>query len=256
MWVKIASLFFLLSILFTGMGHAHFGVLVPSRSMVISKNEAKVTVDVAFAHPFAASGMKMDKPLEVFMQKDEKKTPLELVPASFFGEQAFRTDISIERPGVYFLGMVPQPYYEPSEDSFIIHYTKTVIGAFGYEDDYDKSLGLPVEILPLTRPFGNYAGNSFSGMALYKGKPLANAAVEVEFLNSSREYKAPNSYFETQVLHTDANGVFTFTVPWAGWWGFAALTSAEERMNHNGEMKDVELGGVLWLQFYPLPAKE
>jgi hypothetical protein len=33
----------------------------------------------------------------------------------------------------------------------------------------------------------------------------------------------------TQVVKADANGVFTYGVPFAGWWGFAALNTAKKR---------------------------
>lgn len=56
--------------------------------------------------------------------------------------------------------MEPKPYFEPAEDCYIIHYTKTVVSAFGLEG-WDRELGLKTEIVPLTRPFGLYAGNVF-----------------------------------------------------------------------------------------------
>lgn len=235
---------------------AHFGMLIPSRSMVLTQKEAAVAAHVAFAHPFAATGMKMEKPGEVFLLDGTDRTPLALSDASWLGEQAYATEFQIRRPGVYQLCMSPRPYYEAAEQRFIIHYTKTVIGAFGYEDGYERAAGFPIEIIPLSRPFGNYAGNSFSGLVVYKGKPLAGADVEVEFLNEERKYRAPNPYFETQLVKTDASGVFTFSVPWPGWWGFAALTTGDEKIDHEGTAREVELGGVIWLEFYPAPAAE
>ena len=59
-----------------------------------------------------------------------------------------------------------------------------------------------------------------------------------------------NDVFITQVVKADANGVFSYSVPFAGWWGFAALNTAAEKVNHEGTPKDVELGAVLWTQFF------
>ena len=60
----------------------------------------------------------------------------------------------------------------------------------------------------------------------------------------------------TQVVKTDANGVFTFTAPFAGWWGFAALVDGPSKIAHEGKDRDVELGGVFWTQFAaPVKAK-
>jgi cobalt/nickel transport protein len=85
-------------------------------------------------------------------------------------------------------------------------------------------VGLKAKIIPLTRPFGLYAGNVLQRLVKFKGKPVAGADVEVEYWNADKKVSAPNDYFFTQVVKTDKNGVFTFAVPKAGWWGFAAFT--------------------------------
>jgi cobalt/nickel transport protein len=78
---------------------------------------------------------------------------------------------------------------------------------------------------------------------------VAGADVEVEFYNRDKKHEAPSDYMITQVVKTDDNGVFTYAVPFAGWWGFAALNTAAEKMDHAGTPKDVELGAVLWTNF-------
>lgn len=239
-----------------GIAEAHFGMLIPSKAMVVAPNEANVRVDIGFAHPSTAVGLPMEKPAELFIWDGIQKTSLGCTETSWLGEAAWQAEFRIARPGTYILGVAPQPYYEAAEQRYIIHYTKTIIGAFGYEEDFDRPAGFPIEIIPLTRPFGNYAGNTFTGLVLYKGKPLAGASVEVEFLNQANSYKAPNPYFETQLVKTDINGVFSFGIPWPGWWGFAALTTGDEKMAHEGTEVEVELGGVLWVQFAALPGRE
>jgi cobalt/nickel transport protein len=54
----------------------------------------------------------------------------------------------------------------------------------------------------------------------------------------------------TQTVKANQNGVFTYGVPRAGWWGFAALSTAEERLVYEGKPKSVEIGAVLWVQFH------
>ncbi|MDY7036372.1 MAG: DUF4198 domain-containing protein, partial [Thermodesulfobacteriota bacterium] len=143
----------------------------------------------------------------------------------------------------------PKPYWEPAEDCFIIHYTKTIIAAFGGEEGWDEPVGLKTEIVPLTRPFGLYAGNVFQGIVMMDGKPVPYAEVEVEYYNKDGKAKAPTDYMITQVIKADTNGVFTFAVTRAGWWGFAALNTSDKKMEYKGEDKDIELGAVLWIEF-------
>lgn len=230
---------------------AHFGVIIPERSMIMNKNEAKVAFDVAFSHPFSGSGMDMEQPVQFIVSSGEQSADLanSLEPATFMNHGAWKIIQDISRPGVYQFAAVPRPYYESAEDRFIIHYAKTIIGAYGAEDGWEKPMGLPMEIVPLTRPFGNYAGNIFTGRALLNGKPLPNAPIEVEYLNLDGSRAAPNPYFETQTLVADENGVFSFGIPWAGWWGFAALADSPLKIKMDNKERDVELGGVIWTEF-------
>jgi cobalt/nickel transport protein len=58
------------------------------------------------------------------------------------------------------------------------------------------------------------------------------------------------------VLKTDPNGVFSYTMSRAGWWGFAALIPGEEKMkNPEGKPVEVELGGLMWVKTVDMPVK-
>ena len=236
---------------FAQTAQAHFGMVIPSADHVLDKGKETVTLTVAFAHPMEVQGMDMALPLEFAMVEGDAKTDLKaaLKEIKFWDHKAWQASQALKKPGVYSFYMVPEPYWEPAEDSFIQHFTKVVIPAFGEEEGWDKPLGLKTEIVPLTRPFGNYAGNVFQGKVLLDGKPAAGCAVEVEFYNEDNKYAAPNDYMVTQVVTTDDAGVFTFVAPWSGWWGFAALNTAAEKIAHDGQDKDVELGAVLWTYF-------
>lgn len=230
---------------------AHFGMIIPSESMVMDKKDNPLVLNIGFAHPFAQHAMNMYRPKKFFVSENGRQTDLtqNLKPVQYLGKNAWQCEYNISRPGVYIFAGVPTPYYEQAEDCFIVHFAKTVVGAYGEESGWDEKLNLPVEIVPLSRPFGNYPGNVFTGQVLRRGKPLPNAIVEVENLNRKGLHKAPNAYFETQTVKTDENGIFTFGIPWAGWWGFAALCESSTKIEMNNEQKAVELGGILWLEF-------
>ena len=230
---------------------AHFGMVIPNHAMVVDQAQADLKLDVAFAHPMERNGMTMVKPaaMEVFV--DGKKQDLlgKLVEEKFFGKEAWRLDYKITRPGVYQFAVEPKPYWEPAEDKFIVHYTKVIVPAFGDDEGWDEPTGIKAEIVPLTRPWGNYAGNTFQGQVLFEGKPVPNADVEIEYYNKAGDKEAPNDYYSPQVVKTDPNGIFTYPAPWAGWWGFSAINEAPFKIKHDGEEKDVEIGAVLWTQF-------
>lgn len=237
---------------------AHFGLILPEKSMVMQGDNPNLGVTLAFCHPFEQQGMAMAKPkaFGVLLGKEKSDLLKALQESRLFDHTAWKTTCPLKKPGVYTFFFDPEPYWEPAEDKYIIHQTKTCVAAFGEEEGWNREVGLKAEIIPLTRPFGLYAGNVLQGMVKFKGKPAAEVEVEVEFWNADRKVTAPNDYFYTQVIKTDKNGVFTFAVPAAGWWGFAALMEEKQAIPHSdGRKKDAEYGAVLWVQFVAWPGK-
>ncbi|MDA3969744.1 MAG: DUF4198 domain-containing protein [Desulfobulbaceae bacterium] len=240
-----------------GQAMAHFGMVIPSDN-IVTQQKKSVELSLSFSHPFELIGMDLTKPEKFYVIKDGKKTDLlaSLKETKVMGHKAWQTNYRVKRPGVYHFAMEPKPYWEPAEDLSIIHYTKTIIAAFGADEGWDEPMGLPTEIVPMLRPFGNYAGNSFSGKVLMNGQPVPHAEVEVELYNQDGSLQAPSDYHITQVIKADANGIFTFTCSRGGWWGFSALNEANYTLkNPQGEAKAVELGAVLWIYLNEYQAK-
>jgi len=248
--VLIFSFLISLSFIIPGTGIAHFGMVIPSDDMVMKGENTEISVRLLFWHPFEGTGMELERPSDFGVISRGKRTKLldSLKPQKVKGHTVWDASYRIKGPGVYVFYMEPKPYWEPAEDCYIIHYTKTYVAAFGDEEGWDRPLGLKAEIIPLTRPFGLYAGNVFQGTFLLDGKPLPNAEVEVEYFNEEGKYKAPTEYMIAQTLRTDSKGVFTFAVPKEGWWGFAALTKDTKKIKG----KEVELGAVIWVRFYEM----
>ena len=241
----------ILGLVAAGPALAHFGMVIPSDQMVMQGEDTNVKVDLMFWHPFEGIGMELAKPAKFAVVANGKETDLlgDLKSTKTKGHQTWATSYRVTRPGVYMFYMVPRPYWEPGEDCYIVHYTKTVVTAFGDDEGWDKELGLKTEIVPLSKPYGLYAGNVFQGIVKVDGKPVPHAEVEVEYFNKDAKYTAPTDYMVAQTLKADQNGVFTYAAPKAGWWGFAALNTSDTKMKHDGQEKDVEVGAVLWVEF-------
>jgi cobalt/nickel transport protein len=250
------GLFLMLILGLAGVCRAHFGLILPDKSMVIQGDTAATELLLAFCHPFEQKGMDMAKPHKFAVMAGKEKTDLlnSLQETQVLEKQAWKTTYTPKKPGIYAFYFDPAPYWEEAENKYIVHQTKTYLAAFGAEEGWDKEVGLKAEIVPLTRPFGLYAGNVFQGMVKFKGKPVSGAEVEVEYWND-KKMTAPNDYFITQVVRTDKDGVFTYVVPKAGWWGFSALNEEKQAIKHtDGTKKDAEYGAVLWVQFMDWPS--
>ncbi|MBC2716427.1 MAG: DUF4198 domain-containing protein [Desulfobacteraceae bacterium] len=240
-------------LLIAAQGFAHFGMIIPSDSMVMADDSRSIELNLSFSHPFENIGMDLEKPklFMVFENGQQKDLAPELAPSKVMDHKAWKASYSVKRPGVYMFCMEPEPYWEPMEDCFIIHYTKTVVTAFGVDDGWDAEAGLKTEIVPLSKPYALYAGNLFQGIVKLNGKPVPYAEVEVEYYNQDKKAAAPTDYMITQTVKADENGVFSYAAPKSGWWGFAALNTADYQLEKDGVQKDVELGAVIWVQFLP-----
>jgi len=240
------------------LAHAHFGMLIPSDAMVMQGENKTISLTLSFSHPFENMGMELAKPkvFSVMTSGANQDLLASLKKTEAMGHTGWKADYAISKPGVYQFYMEPTPYWEPAEDCFIIHYTKTVVAAFGDDEGWDQEIGLKTEIVPLSKPFGLYSGNVFQGIVKLDGKPVPFGEVEVEFKNDGAKVKAPTEYMITQAIKADGNGIFTYAVPAPGWWGFAALNTADFKLPQDGEQKDVELGAVLWVEFSKWPGNK
>jgi len=240
-----------MAVLAAGAAEAHYGMIIPSDPMVEPEEERTLTLQVSFSHPFEGVGMELDTPVAfgVIVGGESEDLLDALQPSTVMDHPGFALDYRLVGPGTHAFHMEPQPYWEPAEDAFIIHYTKTYVAAFGDDEGWDAPMGLKTEIVPLSKPFGLWAGNVFQGIVQLDGAPVPYAEVEVEFYNTDGSAVAPSELMITQTTRADANGVFTYAAPRPGWWGFAALNTADYTLPQDGVEKAVELGAVLWVHF-------
>ena len=236
-------------LLLAGPAAAHFQELLPSADVL--PDGGAVTLDLVFTHPMESGPvMDMKKPKRFGVKAGGKVSDLtaSLAAAPVDGNGAWRASYDLEQPGAAVFFVEPQPYFEPAEGKFIVHYAKVVVDGFASGEGWDAMVGLPVEIEPLARPTGLWTGNLFRGIVRKAGKPVPFAEIEVEYVNDGT-VKAPNEAFITQVIKADKDGVFAYAMPRAGWWGFAALVEADAPMTApDGKKVPVELGALIWVK--------
>lgn len=229
---------------------AHFQEIIPNQPLVTADGARTLDLALTFTHPMENGPvMPMGAPARVGVAHDGTLSDLTstLVPVVRQGEAAYDLSYSVAAPGDHVFFIEPAPYWEPAEGKMIVHYAKVVVNAYGEEAGWDGLIGLPVEIEPLTRPYGLWTGNLFQGVVRKNGQPIPFAEVEVEF-RSDGAVTAPADPFVTQVVKADANGTFTYAMPRAGWWGFAALVEADTPMTApTGASVPVEEGGLIWV---------
>ncbi|MBR9973150.1 DUF4198 domain-containing protein [Magnetospirillum sulfuroxidans] len=229
---------------------AHFQEIIPSADIVAEDGDHTLSLDLTFTHPME-QGPVMEMALPTRMGvvspagKEDLKAALVAVKKGE-GKTAYTVSHKLKAPGDYVYYVEPAPYWEPGEGKQIIHYAKVVVD-LGAGEGWDTLVGLPVEIEPLVRPYGLWTGNVFRGIVRHNGKIAPFAEIEVEWRNDGSVH-APSDPFVTQVIKADAQGQFTYGLPRAGWWGFAALIDGKPMKGPGGKMVPTELGGLLWVK--------
>ncbi len=265
----LAALAFAGTLLFSSPAQAHFMMTyTPETALERAKD---LDVRIVFTHP-AEAGHMMDmggvkefyalhqrgdgeaKKLDFtkYLKEITWKNPESSAPA--FSALIPRKDL--RSMGDYMFIVIPGYYYEKEEDVYMQQITKMLVNVGGIPGNWNVPAGLPCEIVPLAKPYGLWTGNVFQGQVLSNGKPVAHAEVEVEYMSHVPDLKKngldarssvnyPNGIMVTQAIMTDANGVFTYALPKAGWWGFAAL-GVGPNTGHDG--KELSQDAVIWVQ--------
>ena len=247
MFTLLACIVFLWGVL----AIAHFGAIIPSIDIVTQKDNKTITLNLKFFHPMEGHYMEMEKPAQFGVMHMGEKTDLleSLKQKKIQGFSTWETAYKVKRPGDYTFYVVPKAYWEPAEDCSIVHYTKVCVNVLGLEEGWDEEIGLETEIIPLTRPYGLWTGNVFTGIVKLNAKPVPYAEVEVEYYNEDGKIIPPADPYITQVVKADGNGVFTYCMRKAGWWAFAALNEASWKLKDpEGGDKPVEIAAVYWVR--------
>ncbi len=226
---------------------------------VVLEEPAELPIRLVFAHPFS-NGFTMDmgEPEDFFVVHRGDRTDLKptLEPITWTGSEntaaAYQTQYRVKRNGDYIFVLQPAPYFEESEDKFIQQITKSFVNKGGIPTDWSEPIGLPTEIVPLNKPYLAYVGSTFSGVVLSNGQPVPGAEIEIEYVAATPDLAA-NAFPKegtvpapsgAVVAVTDANGTFTFGLPRAGFWGFAALDVGPDK-EHEG--KPLSQDAVIWV---------
>lgn len=254
---------------------AHFIVMYTPQTALL--RSADLPFHLVFTHAFAGGPtMGIEKPSRFYYVRkqgmgyaSEEVDLLEyLEPIEWHTEdrtvQAWKANIprsAVRSLGDYQFVLEPTPYLEESEGLYIQQFSKVMVNIGGVPGNWAETLGLPAEIEALNKPYANWTGAVFRGMVLSDGIPVPYTQVEVEYLNHPLDIannkfeekgliNAPHPSLEAMVILTNEFGEFSFAMPKAGWWGFAALSVGPQR-----EYKGMPLSqdAILWVQATDLP---
>jgi cobalt/nickel transport protein len=256
----------------------HYQLILPSDDYLAEGNNTTLELQLIFTHPTGAvhadtsghhaggagdpTSMDMEPPVEFgLLHKGVKLNLTDTLEAFQFAHGAvsaiaYRTSYRARGLGDFVFYLAPGPYYDSIEDGYITQYSKLIVNSGGLPTDWNEPVGLKAEIVPLTPTTPLWVGNTFTGVVLMDGEPVPNAELEVEHLNPTpfkgafpnvEPVALPGGEFPGQIIVADENGVFSYSFPWAGWWGFVSLLEGED---YNG--KGQEIGACLTFKVYDI----
>ena len=247
-------------LLSAGPARAHFQMLLPASPS--GSSEQEVAVVYQWGHPFEHQLFDAPRPEAVIaVTPDGRRIDLSksLQKVAIAGEggkkvAAYRIAYTPQRRGDHLLALTTPPIWMPDEEMFfqdtvkVVYHVKTQRG-------WDTNARLPFELVPLTRPYGLQPGLAFQAQAIFDGKPLAGALVEVERYNAETPKELPPDEQITRQVKTDPNGVFTCTPTEPGWWSVTAMHQSGQK-EREGKMYPIRRRATLWVYVDEAPARK
>ena len=257
MRVLLLSLFLLTIV--TPPAMAGIGVILPYDDLVGPGEKTEVTLQLRIFEPRERHFVEMARPkgFSVAIFGEETSLLPGLKAAAEQKTVAWLAEATLKRPGDYLFHAEAAPIWDPTEEEFVVHHAKLCVNAAGLEEGWDEPAGIDAEIVPMTRPYGLWTGNLFSGQVLLNGEPAPYATVEVVTLGTSADSPAltalPAGAYRVQAVRADATGVFHYAMPRAGWWGFAATVDADWTIKRDGSERPVSLVTSYWVLTRDMP---
>jgi cobalt/nickel transport protein len=231
--------------------HAHFLIQLPEAES--GQREQPVAVICQWGHPFEHQLFDTPKPESAVAFDPEGKRfeltkSLEKIEVLGDGGKyvtAWKFSYRPERRGDHTLVVTAPPLWM-GEEQFFFQDSAKVVFHVETQKGWANPTGEPFELVPLTRPYGLQPGMVFQAQALFGGKPVPGALVEVEPYHAVPPKQLPADEQMTRQVKTDPNGVLTCTLTEPGWWCVASERDGGKR-EHEGAMYPVRQRAILWV---------
>jgi cobalt/nickel transport protein len=256
--------------LFVPAAEAHYNMLFPEKASA-RKGEA-VAVTYQWGHPFEHQLFDAPAPEKfVVVAPDGKSTDLvKALEKRSVGEgdkkvTVYRGSFTPQQRGDYLLVLQTPPIWMKEDQEFLQDSVTTVLHVQAQNGWDQVADDLPLQLVPLTRPYGLQPGlvfqaqaqalgtgkNPFENPLLERpverpGKPLARSLVEIEHYNPAPPKELPPDEQVTRTAKTDPNGVVTCTLTEPGWWCLTVQRDGGKK-ERDGKSYPVRQRGTFWV---------
>jgi cobalt/nickel transport protein len=219
--------------------HAHFPILVHDAELGATNNP--VTVTFALGHPFELEFEPTDRPtrLQLIDQRGQATNLTSLLQPAFFRNDTnapgWLVQFNPAPRGDHLLALDSAPFVSTTQKTLYREYVKLWLHR-GAQAGWHQRTGQPLEIVPLTRPYGLRPGMVFSGRLMRDTEPIGDVEILIEHLQDCHlpPDAMPPEPLITFVVRTDSSGRFVVALPEAGWWVIGAYSDDLGTVQHQG----------------------
>jgi len=235
--------------------HGHFPILIHDADLAAPQGQ--VTVTFAAGHPFELDLEPVARP-ERLRWLDRRGRPTDVTAA--LEQTLFRGDtngagwqfVFSPPPGDVVLALDSASSTDARQKTVYREYVKLWLHR-GRQEGWHQRTGQPLEIVPLTRPYGLRPGMVFTGRLLRGDEPVADTEVYAERLNDRRPNpdSLPPDALVTFAVRTDSDGRFAITLSDPGWWVVGAYAQDLGTVSHEGQSWQLEGFAGAWIRVEP-----
>lgn len=185
-------------------------------------------------------------PKDGVMQPERVDLLGDVEEAQYLDKKAWGANVALDKPGLYQFIIETRPWWNEDAQRYDQHYVKSFLPVYGVETGWEYPAGLPVEIVPLSRPFGLSNPCLFSGRVLAHGKPRAGTLVRAQRINLEN-CPVPSRWHEDITVRTNERGEFALTLNRPGWWCCTAIMDGTPLKGNDGDPRPLQIGSSVWV---------
>jgi cobalt/nickel transport protein len=232
--------------------HAHYHILTIDKPSI--NRDETVTCTLRFGHPFEHQIFSAQKPIHVAVRLPDGTTAdltsklqrIEKATADGKETIAFEWKYTPTQRGDFIFTVEASPVWMADENEYLHDCVKVDLHV-QTQIGWEAAAGLPLELVPLTRPYGLRAGMVYQSLVLSdEARLLPAALVEIERLNPAPPKELPPDEHMTRTVRSDPAGVATTTLTEPGWWALTAVIDGGTR-ERAGRTYPVRRRSTLWL---------
>jgi len=243
-----------------GMAFGHFQTFWPDTPNGYARLGEKVTWQYFWGHPYEMIVFDTPAP-DVYAVTPAGEHQSVSVQATTMKDadtgkvrKVYALSYAPESLGDSWLVLAGKPTLIEEEEEVVQDYVKQCVHVMA-EVGWDREIGLPIELVPLTRPYGLEEGFAFTARAYMDGKPLPGASVEIEKLNGfyvdgdtlpKDQFGMEDVPMITRAARTNVNGYVTYTLDEPGWW-MVSVSAESGEATVEGKSYPRVLRGGLWV---------